>query len=207
VKIGSFSKIEIQHLAISVFVMSFIIAYSNTGGQWVNSVFWLIWLPIALVVMAPAFVLHELGHKIAAQHFGYWAEYRMWGRGLMFAFLLVVISSWIGSPFVFIAPGAVYFRARGGFKHSGEDVGKVGLAGPLVNLFLVLVFASIGLLSTGAILSGIAFLGAYVNAFLAIFNLIPFPPFDGQKVYKWNKQIWGLMMALSVGAFIFAGGF
>lgn len=69
---------------------------------------------------------------------------------------------------------------------------KVGIAGPLSN---IIIAAALGILirlfGSFEILGGLAspiflqFLGliVYVNIFLALFNLLPFPPLDGSKVF------------------------
>jgi len=151
---------------------------------------------IALVVIGPAFVLHEVGHKLTAQAYGYWAEYRMWRQGL---FLALIFSF---SGFVFVAPGAVYF-ADGGFvsRKSREIIGRIGISGPLVNLglggaFMLLYFIG------GPVVGMIGYLGVYINAWLAVFNLIPFGPLDGKKVLAWNKTYWALTLLAGIGLFL-----
>lgn len=39
---------------------------------------------------------------------------------------------------------------------------------------------------------------AFINAFLAVFNLIPFGVFDGLKVFRWNKIIWAAIFAIAL---------
>ena len=190
-----FSPLEIKHLIVSVLVMSFILAFDRS----LNVLHIASLMPIMLIVIAPAFVLHEIAHKIVAQNHGFWAEYRMWGQGLLFALILKVLFG-----VAFIAPGAVYFSS-GGLVASRADVGRIGIAGVIVNLFLAVIFGLIGLLSSNPVLSLIGGWGAYVNSFLAMFNLIPFPPFDGQKVFAWDKRIWLFAMVLAITLFIVAG--
>lgn len=179
-------------------VMSFAIAY--TGG-FISTI---VAMPVALLVIAPAFVFHEMGHKLAAQHYHYWAEYRMWIQGLMFAILIAVVTTHLGAKMIFIAPGAVYFTARAGHigSKSMEKYGKIGLAGPLVNLGLASVFGLVAIFATSPFVQYIGYTGTYVNSFLAIFNLIPFAPLDGQKIISWDKRIWGFVMGLAVIAFL-----
>lgn len=65
---------------------------------------------------------------------------------------------------------------------------KVGAAGPLSNLVIAVV---LGIIIRLSFLLGFAsptflqFLGliVYVNIFLALFNLLPFPPLDGSKIF------------------------
>jgi Zn-dependent protease len=44
-------------------------------------------------------------------------------------------------------------------------------------------------------------LGAYINTWLAIFNLIPFSPLDGMAVFKWNKVAWLAAVATSTALY------
>ena len=36
------------------------------------------------------------------------------------------------------------------------------------------------------------FFAAYINAFMAVFNLIPFGILDGFKIFSLNKKLWAL---------------
>jgi Zn-dependent protease len=35
--------------------------------------------------------------------------------------------------------------------------------------------------------------GFSLNLWLAAFNLLPFGPMDGAKVFKWNPLVWGII--------------
>jgi Zn-dependent protease len=150
-------------------------------------------LIIASVLFAMGFILHELAHKYVAQGYGLWAEFRLNMTGL----LLTVIS--IVSPIKFIAPGAVMIA---GFADRNR-MGRTAIAGPIVNVIiacaLLIVFPAVGM-------SGIRYAilaGAAINSFLALFNLIPFAVFDGQKVYSWNKRYWAILVLVSLGLTVY----
>ena len=53
-------------------------------------------LPISLVIVIAAFVLHELAHKLVAQRYGHWAEFRASMPGLLIA---LAISASAGESF------------------------------------------------------------------------------------------------------------
>ena len=74
-----------------------------------------------------------------------------------------------------------------------ETVGKTAIAGPITNLIL----------STGCILIATAtqdlfWFVAFINAFLAVFNLIPFGVMDGLKVFRWNKTFWAIAFVAAI---------
>src|SRR3989344_1605788 len=206
-----FSGKEISHLIISVFIMSSLVAINMVAGagnfltgkgfsfeSFLISV--LFFIPFATIIIVPAFVLHEMGHKFTAQKFGFWAEYRMWTQGLLLAILITVLTR---GQFLFIAPGAVYFAPHGFLTTAAkEKIGKIGLSGPVINLFLGVAFGLLSLLIVEELWSAIFAIGASANAFLAIFNLIPFAPLDGEKIFVWDKRIWASTIILAILLFI-----
>ena len=78
-----------------------------------------------------------------------------------------------------------------------ETVGKTALAGPLTNILL-----SAGAILITAFTAEIFWIVAFINAFLAAFNLIPFSIMDGLKVYNWNRTVWA---SAFIAAIILAG--
>jgi len=44
-------------------------------------------------------------------------------------------------------------------------------------------------------------LGAQINTWLAVFNLIPFGPLDGAKIIGWSKGAWLIALAAGIGLF------
>jgi Zn-dependent protease len=150
-------------------------------------------LVLASLLFSMGFILHELAHKYVAQGYGLWAEFRLNMTGLLLTAISVI------SPIKFIAPGAVMIA---GFADK-EHMGKTALAGPVTNVIitaaLLIVLPALGPLSIHqAVLAG-----ASINAFLALFNLIPFAVFDGQKVYSWNRRYWAILFLASLALTIY----
>jgi Zn-dependent protease len=139
-----------------------------------------LFIGIALV-FGLAFLLHELAHKFSAQRLGYWAEFKISQHGLMLTMLSLI------SPFKIIAQGAVMISNIGSWDHYG----KVSVAGPATNIGLGLISLLITLVSNNAMVATLAYVSMNINASLALFNLIPFGVFDGAKIIKWNKLVWG----------------
>lgn len=143
-----------------------------------------------------AFVAHELfGHKLLAQRFHLFAEFR---ADDLFLLLAVLLSFFTG--FVFAAPGAVVI---GGVTRI-NTYGKIAAAGPVVNILLAMTLGvlvkvgidpSLPLYDTYRI--GIFSTGRDINAWLALFNLFPIGILDGAKVMAWNKKVWLLLIAIA----------
>ena len=144
---------------------------------------------MALVAVSVAFVFHELGHRLIARRLGYYAEYSMWPMGLMIALGFSLFG------FVFAAPGAVMIYPRGtSLGTSGlnrQRMGLISLAGPSTNIGLAILFLVLDVIQPALLFT----LGAQINTWLALFNLIPFGPLDGAKILRWNKGIWLITIA------------
>ncbi|MDO8554124.1 MAG: site-2 protease family protein [Candidatus Micrarchaeota archaeon] len=201
--ISTISLDEAKHIIISVLAISiaFSIAYLNTENQNGISVFlkypasFLLFCFFSLVGVGSGFILHELGHKIVAIHYGAYAKFNMWTKGLIFMFITSIFGM------LFAAPGAVYIYSSTITK---KQNGIISAVGPIINLVIALVFVFLMrvkplyipfpfeipvLVSTNNMLD-VWLLGAQMNVVLSLFNMIPAFPLDGSKVFMWNKFAW-----------------
>jgi Zn-dependent protease len=160
-----------------------------------------------LLAVGPAFLLHEIGHKIVAKKNGCWAEFRADPKGLQFGVILAFLLG-----FLFMAPGAVMVAGLVTRRQNGH----IAVAGPLTNLGLFIIgiplwalilgisgafnvtdlptltSGSNAYLSDGSIVwqamlidAGVWWLSA--NLILGLFNMIPWGPLDGAKVRDWSE--------------------
>ena len=148
---------------------------------------------ISLVTLGLGFIAHEITHRNVARFYGCFAEFKLWPLGLIMALIFALIS---GGKIIFAAPGAVYITPKFFTLVSKDKYGKIALSGPLTNIFLALAFLSLSIFQEG-LLKNIGLTGFKINAWLAAFNLLPFGPMDGKKVFEWNIIVWGLTTALS----------
>ncbi len=146
------------------------------------------YLLISAIAVGLGFLLHELSHKLVAQYYKFKAEFRSFDEMLF----LAVIMSFLG--FVIAAPGAVMIQT---YSKDENKNGKIAIAGPIMNVILALIFLLIYNYSSGFI-NTLAIYGFRINTWLALFNMIPFWMFDGAKVFKWNKIIWAVFVAITI---------
>ncbi|MBT4538796.1 hypothetical protein HOC32_00765, partial [Candidatus Woesearchaeota archaeon] len=153
---------------------------------------------ISLFSLGLGFLLHELAHKFVAQHYGCVAEFRAWDQMLYLALGLALLVG-----FIFAAPGAVMISGM----ITRKENGIISAVGPLTNYILALFFFAIGFIVPGTqIWNLIVAWGFQINVILGVFNLIPFGPLDGLKVFRWSPYIWAIMFipgALVTFIFIF----
>ena len=188
-KLIAFSQKELLHLLIgAILVMAVGISFMQglSNDQ----------LSIALILAAlftASFLAHEMAHKITAQHYGLWAEFRL----TLFGALITLVS--IISPLKLISPGAVMMS--GGFDK--KVIGKTAVAGPLTNIILATILGTIAFFAPNHTIAYVAVYSAFINAFLAVFNLIPFGIIDGYKIFWWNKLVWAATFTAAIALTIF----
>ena len=216
---SQFAPGELRSILIAWLVLSFAISisyieglFSGTAG--VSNIL------AALIATVTGFILHEMGHKFVAINRGYVAHFQIWIWGI--ALTLITAIAFQGQ-FIFGAPGAVYIApaAAAGYYGYGyystqsgripnpqRDELAISAAGPLVNLGFAIFFLALLFLSpSGTFLATVASYGVGLNVGLGSFNMIPFPPIDGYKIFKSNilvglaiaLPLWALFLILFVG--------
>lgn len=196
-----FSSTEKMHIiiAVSVLTIAFTILFSPltiglVDDVWIGAGYSLLISSLAVIT---GFLFHELAHKFTAQRYGAWAEFRMYPLGL----LLALIFSFAG--FIFAAPGAVYIQGM----ISRSQNAKISLSGPAMNLIVGAIFTlAWAVLPVGNLMGlGLRIVGL-VNLFLAAFNLLPVPPMDGSKIFRWNPILYMCALGTSIVLLLFAWG-
>lgn len=197
----SFSRTELRHILMALTVLTLAFGIAFAGGFRANPLILLSRLLLAAIAVPTGFLLHELGHKVIAQRYGHWAEFRSYPYGL----LLAVMTSLFG--LLFAAPGAVMIS---GYVNSRQN-GRISAAGPLVNLvigggmaalwFLLLVAGLNQRVFADMTVQGLAHGVASINLLLGTFNMLPFAPLDGSKVLRWDLKVYILLLGANVGLF------
>jgi Zn-dependent protease len=161
---------------------------------------------ISIIIVILSLVIHELGHAYAATAMGddiprlqgrlsiNPLRHLEWFGSLIFPGILMLT----GSPLVFGWAKPVMFNERNFTGDIGRRYGRVitAIAGPLMNIILVVVFGIITRVFIGyhimtPELFTLMSMVVMINLSLALFNLIPLPPLDGH-------YIWDMVMPRSL---------
>nr|ANV78913.1 hypothetical protein [uncultured Candidatus Thalassoarchaea sp.] len=192
--IWHFSKIEIQHLTQATMAFTLALAFMASQG-----IFGAIGNPtnfiysgvLYFIALTPAFLLHEIAHKIVARKYGCWAEFRANPAGLRFGVILAAILG-----IVFMAPGAVMVSGR----TTKTQFGRIALAGPVTNISLWCLGIFIAFLMGGLNLHLDSMIRIWLwgNSILAAFNMLPFGPLDGKKIKTWSETTFYIWLTISL---------
>ena len=128
-QVWEFSTIEKENLTLATAAFTLALGFMAVRGvggvstlgfnTWAVTL--LLSMPVLLLAVGPAFILHEIGHKIIAKKNGCWAEFRADPKGLQFG---IILSFFLG--FLFMAPGGVMVAGLVTRRENGHFAG----AGP-----------------------------------------------------------------------------
>jgi len=193
-----FSQKEVKHITIAALLVigiGFSIGlYGQYFGSFIIDWTWDLMAAFALILTA-SFLTHEIAHKVTAQKTGMWAEFRLttWGA------ILTLVSVFL--PFKMISPGAMMI---GGSVHSAKDILKISIAGPVTNIIFASALLGLAIALPPSSFVVMLFFAVYINAFMAVFNLIPFGILDGFKIFSVDKKVWALAFIPSLILTLFA---
>ncbi len=175
-----FTRSEVYDLVKAWIVVALVFAIASRPA---TDEFLIIFFSSAFAV-GLGFLLHELAHKYVAQRYGLNAHFEAFEKTYIVSLLLALFQ------FIFIAPGAVMVKGA----TDTIRLGRIAVAGPLTNIVLAVVALFVNAIFPLPLLA----FTAYINAFLAVFNMLPVLVLDGKKVWNWNRRVYWSVMVVSI---------
>ena len=142
------------------------------------------------LIIIPSAIWHEFSHAWMADYLGDDTAKRMgrltlnplphidlFGTILMPVFLFLIS----GGGFLFAYAKPVPYNPYN-LRNQKTGPALVGLAGPLANLMVAIVFGLIVRFLPSGNFADLLSIIVYANVLLMVFNLIPIPPLDGSKI-------------------------
>jgi len=169
-----FTRSEMCHLLLACLAIGITLSFPTLFN-----------MPLIMLVIVPAFSIHELAHKFTAILYGLRARFQIWIPGLVVTMISAIL------PIKLIMPGAVYLLDS---PKNTEESAHIALAGPLGNTALALLVSQID--------GPLAFQIVSINLMIAIMNLFPLPPLDGWRIKSWDSRIWLLVFVTLLVAYV-----
>ncbi|HML48535.1 MAG TPA: GNAT family N-acetyltransferase, partial [Clostridia bacterium] len=146
----------------------------------------------------------QLAMKGAAAAQGLAVRYRTWESGLLLSFGIALVLGGL-----FPIPGSIYPTSDSwSYRTLRPKLGKTALAGILPTLLIaasswaLIRFADL----PQALLPWIGY-AKFISANLAFFDILlpffPFASFNGRRLWDWNRLLWAVPAALTLGVFFF----
>lgn len=187
----SFTRGEMIDLVKSWLVLA--LAYCFIIGNGYTIIFTpyqlLLLLPWTALAAILTFIIHELAHKFTAEHYGFETHYKANNTMLLISLAISLTG------FLFFVNGAVMIEGQPDKKQNGI----ISTAGPLTNIVIAAVTFMLGFFAPWVMFIDYLF---GMNAFIALFNMLPLGILDGSKIYRWSKGVFASLFIIAAALVI-----
>ncbi|MBW2967463.1 hypothetical protein KY362_03170 [Candidatus Woesearchaeota archaeon] len=190
---------EWRGLIITVVLLGFIFSFRDWGVETFDVAMGIQNLLISIVIVAISYFFHQLAIRSFSIMRGYRVQFKMWFLGLIIGLVVIFVSN--GYLF-FLATGGVYFtfleiHRLGKLRYATHyrELGWSAMSGAIVCMLLAVISKSL-FVSTGFAVFHKAMI---INIWIALFDMIPIPPFNGSKTFFGSRYVYMLVTGSLVG--------
>ncbi len=139
-------------------------------------------------------MLHEYAHKTSGLRVGCYSRFVLYPLGLALTLVFGILRS-LGFWFALIMPGYVLTKCYYGV--GPREAVRIASSGPLTNIVLAVIGVSVLYATSPACCFSFIAGFSEMNAWLAFFNLLPFDPLDGAKIFRYAPLQWLVMIVVA----------
>jgi len=203
---GWFQQEEWRGFLITVLVLAIIFSFDEWGSTSFEVSEGFANLLLAILIVSLAVAVHHAAQRLLALWYGFRPEHILWWQGLTFSAVLTVFSN---GNIKFLPGSALMIHHmpthRLGFYRYGPNFktfASIAAVGPGANLVLA------GILRIAGEATGLPpeLVGkAYAfNLLFAAYNLLPFPPLDGSRIFYGSRLLYVFVVSAILGYIVLA---
>lgn len=213
-----FSKKEIKLVLIAAIIAAFVFSFNDWGIEEFSVAIGIKNLFIAFIFCLIIYFLHSAAQKFVADYYDYKIEFTLIDikRKLMDVrrTVSIPIGPIITFLLIFVSAGKFVFILLNSYEHISQKELRVGrqwtnlkeleeaqiaLAGPLSQIFLLIVFKL--LIPFSVVFNK----GMFIASVIAIYHMLPLPKVDGSKIFFGSRTLYltGLVFIVAFIVLIF----
>lgn len=192
-------RFEKRGLIITLLVLSLTFFLIYFGENEFDIGFGMQKLFLVLVFVTITYVVREFAHRTVAIWLGYKSQFKAWVLGLVVGLIIVFLFR---GKIPFIAPGALvithlpYHRlGKPYYELSMKHLGWIAMSAPIANMFFAIILKGIFVVTQ----SEAIYVAMMINIWLALFDMIPIPPFNGSRTFFGSRYIYIFVLGALLG--------
>ena len=190
---------EKKGLIVTILVFSFLFSFREWGTEKFDFSMGIGNLIIITTIVTISFLVHEIAHRTIALWLGYHSQYKAWLIGLVAGLIVTFVSN---GRLLFLAPGALvithltYHRlGKPYYELSMKHLGWIAMSGPIANMLFAVILKTISL----GIPSPILTKAVAINIWIALYDMLPVPPFNGHRTFFGSRYIYMFVIGSLIG--------
>lgn len=183
------TKNEWKDFLMACLVLGFIFSFNQWGTEQFDVLTglknWLIAFLIALISVG----IHNTAQRVLGLKMGYKSEHKLWWPGLIAGIVIAAITEgqfkFLAGTYLMLETVPLYRLGLQRKEIRVDALGWISFTGCLANLLLGAIGYGLGGEALGKLVS--------FNLWFALFNMLPFPPLDGSRVFYASRMLYAFL--------------
>ena len=192
-------RFEKRGLILTILILSLTFFLIYFGENEFDFGFGMQKLFLVFVLVTITYAVREFAHRTVAVWLGYRSQFKTWILGLVVGLIIVFLFR---GKLLFIAPGALvithlpYHRLGKAYHEiSMKHLGWIAMSAPIANMFFAIILKVIFV----ATQSEAVYVAMMINIWIALFDMVPIPPFNGSRTFFGSRYIYIFVLGALLG--------